>query len=140
YVCNCNSGRRVVGCCVHVATAIIYLSYIRYSSFKIPAENFSKIFHDKNSNRSPNRRQYVRNNRTCFKKILFNNECAPKMPLIALLEGQETLSETLKNEKEAKNKEAKLEKEIQNNDLFNNDAKSLDTINNVPVQQDLSQN
>ena len=29
----------MVGSCVHVATVICYLSYLRYTSFKVPAVN-----------------------------------------------------------------------------------------------------
>lgn len=72
YICNCNAGRRVVGSCVHVATIISYLSYIRYSFLRIPAVNNQKIFFDKNSNEPPNRPRYVKNKRDIKNEFCHN--------------------------------------------------------------------
>jgi hypothetical protein len=33
YICSCLSGRKTAGCCVNVATLILYLSYTKYRDF-----------------------------------------------------------------------------------------------------------
>lgn len=45
YYCKCPNGARTIGCCVHVATVIFYLSYARYQSkIPSPAGFLNKIF------------------------------------------------------------------------------------------------
>uniref|UniRef100_A0A158P560 SWIM-type domain-containing protein n=1 Tax=Tetranychus urticae TaxID=32264 RepID=A0A158P560_TETUR len=42
--CQCNSGRRTVGCCSHVACLIWYLSTGRHSPIRPPAANHPDSF------------------------------------------------------------------------------------------------
>ena len=54
------SGRKIVGCCVHVATVIYYLSYAKYYDIKMPAEFLNAIFVDFDKMESSNNPRYVR--------------------------------------------------------------------------------
>ncbi|CAF0962569.1 unnamed protein product [Brachionus calyciflorus] len=63
YICNCMSGRKVVGCCVHVASIIFFLSFAKYTEIKHPAEHLKKIFVNTNKKDLPNSPEIVRNKR-----------------------------------------------------------------------------
>ena len=63
YIWTCVSGRRRVGCCVHVATVIYYLSFGKYHQTKNPAEHLNSIFVDTENNEAPNVSKYVRGKR-----------------------------------------------------------------------------
>lgn len=58
------SGRRVVGCCAHVATVIYYLSYAKYRTVKCPAQHLNSILVNLNSSEKANKPRYVKNKRT----------------------------------------------------------------------------
>ena len=54
------SGRKLVGCCVHVATVIYYLSNAKYiRNNKLPAEYLNNVFIDMEKMESPNNPRYV---------------------------------------------------------------------------------
>ena len=57
------SGRKMAGCCVHVACLIYYLSNAKYNTIKPPAEHLNSIFVDMSTSKAPNDPQYVRNHR-----------------------------------------------------------------------------
>ncbi|RNA41072.1 hypothetical protein BpHYR1_035073 [Brachionus plicatilis] len=60
YFCNCMSGRKVVGCCVHVTTALCFLAFDRFRKIKIKGNHLKKIFIDTESNGKTNEPNYVR--------------------------------------------------------------------------------
>ncbi|RMZ97209.1 disulfide-isomerase a6 [Brachionus plicatilis] len=39
YICNCMSGRKVVGCCVHVATVLCFLAFDRFRNIRIKGKH-----------------------------------------------------------------------------------------------------
>ena len=44
YYCDCKCGSRTVGCCVHVASTILYLSNLRYDSKEyLPAKKLNSL-------------------------------------------------------------------------------------------------
>jgi hypothetical protein len=57
----------MVGCCIHVATVINYLSNAKYQKLSQPAEYLNSIFVDLNKKEAANQPRYVRNKRS-FKK------------------------------------------------------------------------
>ena len=51
YACECDDGRRTIGCCSHIAATLYYLSYARYLSKIVkPAEILSKFVIQNNMN------------------------------------------------------------------------------------------
>ena len=50
-----------MGCCVHVTTLILYLSYSKYSEINVPGEHLNSIFIDFNKKEPPNISKYIRN-------------------------------------------------------------------------------
>ena len=63
YVCNCKTGKRIIGCCVHVATLLYYLSNARFKPINIPAEHLNSIFVDLSKKEPANEPKYVRRRR-----------------------------------------------------------------------------
>ncbi|CAF0981641.1 unnamed protein product [Brachionus calyciflorus] len=61
YICTCLSGKKVAGCCSHVATLIYYFAYAKYHANKYPAEFLNKILIDMERKDSPNKPVVVRN-------------------------------------------------------------------------------
>ena len=61
YVCSCSSGLRVIGCCVHVASVICFLSNFKYKQLiKLPGEHLNSIFINSKLLDLPNKPRYVR--------------------------------------------------------------------------------
>ena len=58
------SGLKVVGCCVHVATVICFLSNFKYKSLKLPGEHLNSIFVNLKLFESANQPRYVRSKRS----------------------------------------------------------------------------
>ena len=71
-MCNCKSGRKQVGCCIHVASFIYYLSFARYSDIKIPGEYLSSVLIDTANKQSANKPLYARKKRR--RKIVLSAE------------------------------------------------------------------
>ena len=63
-MCNCLSGRKRVGCCVHVAAIIWYLSWGRFHNFRLPGQYLNEIFVNFNEKEATNCPKYVRNDRS----------------------------------------------------------------------------
>ena len=64
YICSCLSGRRRVGCCVHVSTLIYFLSWAKYSRIiRFPAEHIINVLIDFDKKEPPNVAKYVKNSR-----------------------------------------------------------------------------
>lgn len=57
------SGRKVVGCCVHVAAVISFLSYEKYFFTSPKAQFLNEVFIDMEKKQKPNQPNYVRNKR-----------------------------------------------------------------------------
>ena len=57
------SGRKTIGCCVHVATVIYYLSFAKYHEIKMPAEFLNSVFVDFDKMEPSNNPRYVRSKR-----------------------------------------------------------------------------
>ena len=57
------SGHTLVGCCVHVATLIYYLSHAKDHAIKMPAEHLNSVFVDFNKMELPNRPKIIKNKR-----------------------------------------------------------------------------
>jgi hypothetical protein len=57
------SGRKVAGCCVHVACLIYYLSHAKYNTIKEPAEHLNSIFVGMSQRNLPNEPKYIRKRR-----------------------------------------------------------------------------
>ena len=54
WICTCMNGKRLAGCCSHVATVIYYLSYARFKSKnKYPGNYLNGIFKDKRKTKNP---------------------------------------------------------------------------------------
>ena len=54
WICTCMNGKRLAGCCSHVATVIYFLSYARFkSNNKYPGEFLNAIFNDKRKTKNP---------------------------------------------------------------------------------------
>ncbi|CAF0938030.1 unnamed protein product [Brachionus calyciflorus] len=68
YICSCLSGKKVVGCCSHVAALIYYLGYAKYREMIFPADGLNKIFIDMENKESPNKPRYFRNKRRKIKE------------------------------------------------------------------------
>jgi hypothetical protein len=68
WICSCKSGRRIVGCCSHVATVIYYLSWAKYHTLKFPAEHLNLMFIDKSKLESANQPKYS----FCFYYLLLH--------------------------------------------------------------------
>ncbi len=64
YVCSCRSGKKQVGCCVHIATVIYYLSYAKFRqcALRFPSQLLSTILCDMKTD-IPNAPRYVRRKR-----------------------------------------------------------------------------
>ena len=58
WICSCKSGKRIVGCCSHVAVVIYYLSFAKYNILKFPAEHLNDIFIDKKQLETSNQPRY----------------------------------------------------------------------------------
>lgn len=54
------SGRKVAGCCVHVASVIFYFSYARNQNLKLPALNKSLVLINTAKRQKPNNPTLVR--------------------------------------------------------------------------------
>lgn len=54
YICNCKSGRRVAGCCIHVATVTYFLGCIKKKERRFPAEHLNSVFINMVNNDIPN--------------------------------------------------------------------------------------
>ena len=54
------SGRKIAGCCVHVASTIYYLSFARYHDLRLPALNMNLVLIDTNKKQKPNDPKLVR--------------------------------------------------------------------------------
>ncbi|CAF1047844.1 unnamed protein product, partial [Brachionus calyciflorus] len=64
YICSCKSGKRLVGCCTHVATIIYFLSNSKFRPEKYqPAEYLNYILVSFDTLNPTNQPQYVRNRR-----------------------------------------------------------------------------
>ena len=63
WVCSCQSGRRIAGCCAHVATVLYYLCYAKYTETIPPASQLNSIFVNISENQAANRPVIVRNKR-----------------------------------------------------------------------------
>ena len=72
YICNCMSGRKVAGCCVHVASVIFYLSYARHYNLKLPALNKNLVLIDTTKKQRPNKLTLVRVKRSRNKNNVLN--------------------------------------------------------------------
>jgi hypothetical protein len=57
------SGRKMAGCCVHVAAVIYYLSFAKYASIKSPGEHLNSIFVNIGEKEPSNSPSYVKNSR-----------------------------------------------------------------------------
>ena len=45
YFCSCKCGLRTIGCCVHIMSAIMYLSHLRYCGEIIsPSKKLNQLF------------------------------------------------------------------------------------------------
>ena len=52
WICTCKNGRRLAGCCSHVACVIYYLSCARYKrEIKFPGQYLNSIFKNKYKNK-----------------------------------------------------------------------------------------
>lgn len=67
------SGRKVAGCCVHVASVIFYLSYSRHYNLKLPALNKHLVLIDTSKKQKPNNPTLVRVKRTKNNEITNNS-------------------------------------------------------------------
>jgi hypothetical protein len=63
YACTCKSGRKQVGCCIHSAVLIYYLSNSKYKEIHLPGEHLMSILVDMNRKDLPNQPRYVRHKR-----------------------------------------------------------------------------
>ena len=74
YICSCKSGRKQVGCCIHVASYIFYLSYGRYREKEIrsPGKYLNSVLINMSKMQSPNKPNYARNKR--YKKEEFSSD------------------------------------------------------------------
>lgn len=63
YICSCKSGLKMIGCCVHVAMLIYYLSIAQYEELRFPANHLRSIFIDLDKKEQPNKPRYVRHKR-----------------------------------------------------------------------------
>jgi hypothetical protein len=63
------SGRKIAGCCVHIACLIYFLSYARYNTIKPPAEHLNSIFVNMRNESAANNPKYIRNKREQKKEI-----------------------------------------------------------------------
>ena len=54
------SGRKVAGCCVHVASVIFYLSYARFNNINLPALNKHLVLIDTTKREKPNNPRLVK--------------------------------------------------------------------------------
>ncbi|CAF1041333.1 unnamed protein product [Brachionus calyciflorus] len=62
YICTCKSGQKI-GCCVHVATLIYYLSYGQKNLIESPAKFLQKFFINFKNMDLPNKPKYLKNTR-----------------------------------------------------------------------------
>ncbi|CAF1153506.1 unnamed protein product [Brachionus calyciflorus] len=72
--CTCKSGRKVAGCCSHVAPVIYFLSYAKYHSMDFPAEYLYSVFVRIEECDSPNKPKYMKNKRE--KKVINEDSSA----------------------------------------------------------------
>ncbi|RNA30700.1 Zinc finger 62 like [Brachionus plicatilis] len=63
YICSCLSGRKVAGCCSHVAALIYYFAYAKHKEIFSPAEGLNNILIKIDSKTPPNDPIYYRNKR-----------------------------------------------------------------------------
>ena len=65
YICSCKTGQRNLGCCVHVASAIIFFSSIvhNYEEFEAPADHFTSFLINIDENEQPNRPKFIKGKR-----------------------------------------------------------------------------
>ena len=63
------SGRKIAGCCVHIACLIYFLSNARYQTIEPPAEHLNSIFVNMSNKSQSNNPQYIKNRRKLKKKI-----------------------------------------------------------------------
>jgi len=63
------SGRKIAGCCVHIACLIYYLSNARYKKIEPRAEHLNTIFVDMKNKSEANNPKYIRNRRKQNKEI-----------------------------------------------------------------------
>ena len=57
------SGRKVLGCCVHISTVIYYLSYAKYYPIKKPGDFLNSVLVNRDSRVLSNRPDYIKNTR-----------------------------------------------------------------------------
>jgi len=57
------SGRKVLGCCVHISTVIYYLSYAKYYPIKKPGDFLNSVLVNSDSRVLSNRPDYIKNTR-----------------------------------------------------------------------------
>ena len=69
------SGKKNVGCCVHVAAVISYLAFQKYESFKPKAQYLQRIFIDTEEGESPNITKNIRSKKRKidFKRNLYSD-------------------------------------------------------------------
>ncbi|RNA33737.1 disulfide-isomerase a6, partial [Brachionus plicatilis] len=70
YICNCMSGKKVVGTCVHVAAVLCYLAHDKFNELKPQAKFLQNIFIETDENDLPNVPKRIRNNRRMVNKEL----------------------------------------------------------------------
>ncbi|CAF1031356.1 unnamed protein product [Brachionus calyciflorus] len=63
YICNCMSGRKILGTCVHVAAVISYLGFAQFNELKIKGKHLKKVFIDMEKSQKPNEPKYIRQKR-----------------------------------------------------------------------------
>ncbi len=60
YICDCKSGKRIAGACVHVATVIYYLAYLKGKSYRSPGMHLNSVFINTSINQPGNRPEYIK--------------------------------------------------------------------------------
>ncbi len=63
HACTCKSGRKQVGCCIHSAVLILYLSHAQYHDLFLPGQHLMSVLVDLDKKESPNKPRYVRHKR-----------------------------------------------------------------------------
>ncbi len=66
--CSCRSGARVLGCCVHAATLIYFLSFARYNTVALIGKHLDSVLVDRTQLDSPKKPRYVRSKRRFLRR------------------------------------------------------------------------